>query len=914
MKPNFALNFNHDSISLLHRTARGWLEIGVATLDAPDLDEALSYLRRSALGLSPGGITTKLVIPNPQILYDEIDAPGPDAATRRNQIRKALEGRSPYQVDDLAFDWQGTGPVVKIAVVARETLAEAEAFATRYRFNPVSFVAIPAPGSFGGEPWFGVSTLSASLLPNSETVERDQDPIVIVAREMPRAEPVAAAKPPTSKAKPEAAPPANTAAAAPTTVESASAVKPDVLAIATAKTRATSPTRSRQVAQTAATPKPQPDLPSAPTPAQPIQATSAPILSQKALAAQPTDPAHDHSGVPTIAAFSSRRSPVENTAPPPGALPLMAKLSADTVPPSAMSKTAPKPAPAALSSSALSLAEPQLRKAAAPAPPPRSDKAQGGQITAPGVPGSGMRPVKPTGAQTEVNSLAATMTTAPRPDTTTVGARAALPSRPALPRKKPRFLGLILTGVLLLLLTLVAAWSSYYLAGRPALPETELGQITPAPVTQQSAAVPESADQTVDLPAIEDEMLADQQDPADFAQETPVQDAGLAAGIAIVEPDPAPVIQAESAPPPSAPVPEPAPTPPSAALAQDNTAFGPMSEPQDEIFLATTDVPPATLDALALPRPGARPDTAPMAQLTPPPFGTLYEFDENGLIKPTAKGIITPEGILLVAGRPPLTPPARPVIAVAPAADPAADPASPVGIAPDQPFASDPALAGFRPRTRPANLTPPPSLQVEDDATLIPADAARFASLRPRARASASFALAESARLATQSASLSAPAAATPEPRVEAPNLASPLAIAVSRRPAARPDTFSKAVEAAVAAAIRQPETPRVPQAIQPEAEEEPEVIATAAPRIPTRASVAKNATFVNAINLSKTNLIGVYGTSSNRYALIRQSNGRYKKVKIGDKVDGGIVAAITSNELRYQKSGKIYALALPKS
>ena len=46
MKPNFALNLTHESIVLLHRTARGWLEVGSAALDDPDLGEALTYLTR----------------------------------------------------------------------------------------------------------------------------------------------------------------------------------------------------------------------------------------------------------------------------------------------------------------------------------------------------------------------------------------------------------------------------------------------------------------------------------------------------------------------------------------------------------------------------------------------------------------------------------------------------------------------------------------------------------------------------------------------------------------------------------------------------------------------------------------------------------------------------------------------------
>ncbi|MBD3765770.1 MAG: translation initiation factor 2, partial [Rhodobacterales bacterium] len=197
MKPNFALNLTEASIGLLHRTARGWVEIGSVALDDPDLAEALGYLRRSALGLDPRGLATKLILPNSQILYTQVEAPGPDAAARRAQIRAALDGLTPYAVDELAFDWRGTGATVQVAVVARETLDEAEAFAREHRFNPVSFVAIPGPGQFAAEPWFGQAAAAADLLAPGEKVERDQDPVQIVLREPPRtADPVAAAPDP----------------------------------------------------------------------------------------------------------------------------------------------------------------------------------------------------------------------------------------------------------------------------------------------------------------------------------------------------------------------------------------------------------------------------------------------------------------------------------------------------------------------------------------------------------------------------------------------------------------------------------------------------------------------------------------------------------------------------------------------
>ena len=67
-----------------------------------------------------------------------------------------------------------------------------------------------------------------------------------------------------------------------------------------------------------------------------------------------------------------------------------------------------------------------------------------------------------------------------------------------------------------------------------------------------------------------------------------------------------------------------------------------------------------------------------------------------------------------------------------------------------------------------------------------------------------------------------------------------------------------------------------------------------------------------NSINLRKVNLIGVYGTPSNRRALVRLSSGRYKKVKVGDKIDGGQIVAIGESELRYQKGGRNVTLKIP--
>ena len=64
---------------------------------------------------------------------------------------------------------------------------------------------------------------------------------------------------------------------------------------------------------------------------------------------------------------------------------------------------------------------------------------------------------------------------------------------------------------------------------------------------------------------------------------------------------------------------------------------------------------------------------------------------------------------------------------------------------------------------------------------------------------------------------------------------------------------------------------------------------------------------------MNKVNLVGVYGTPSDRRALVRLPSGRYVKVKVGDRVDGGTVAQITDTEIYYRKGNRTLSLSLPK-
>ncbi|MEJ2030336.1 MAG: hypothetical protein P8X66_10845, partial [Maritimibacter sp.] len=177
MKPNFALDLSHDGINLWHRSASGWSLVGSVALDDPDFTMRLADLRKTAAQLASSGFTTKLIVPNSQVLYTEVDAPGPDDIAREVQIRAALDGVTPYPVGELVFDWRANGRKAKVAVVARETLDEAEAFASDNKLNPVSFVARPGRGELSGEAFFGKTKAATQLLEPGERVEPDPKPV-----------------------------------------------------------------------------------------------------------------------------------------------------------------------------------------------------------------------------------------------------------------------------------------------------------------------------------------------------------------------------------------------------------------------------------------------------------------------------------------------------------------------------------------------------------------------------------------------------------------------------------------------------------------------------------------------------------------------------------------------------------------
>ncbi|MBT8154217.1 hypothetical protein KMP13_09970 [Epibacterium ulvae] len=192
-----------------------------------------------------------------------------------------------------------------------------------------------------------------------------------------------------------------------------------------------------------------------------------------------------------------------------------------------------------------------------------------------------------------------------------------------------------------------------------------------------------------------------------------------------------------------------------------------------------------------------------------------------------------------------------------------------------------PQIARVRPRPRPADL--------QDRA-----ERARFgglnldelAKVRPRARP---------AGLIPAVVEPEAPAVAN---AAEDLPPATALAVGNSVIPRQRPSNFQRLVARAKAT----PQPAAAPVA----------AVATVTPSIPSSANVAREATVANVIDLRDLNLIGISGSASDRRALVRMPSGRIRRVKVGDNIDGGRVTAIDNQRLLYQKRGRNHTLRLP--
>ncbi|MBU2935405.1 hypothetical protein, partial [Pacificibacter marinus] len=434
-------------------------------------------------------------------------------------------------------------------------------------------------------------------------------------------------------------------------------------------------------------------------------------------------------------------------------------------------------------------------------------------------------------------------------------------ARKTTPKPKRISLGIALTLGLLLFMALVAMWASWSTPdtaapitettqsentsqtapdASPSQEETDLTLETEAPIE-----IDTSEDDTVDL-AFEPP-LPSADEPVDLAEVTRQY---VATGIWPLPPETG------------------------ASVFEDTTS---------DLYVASIDPNILSQDAVALPN--AQPhqiDAQPRATTDPAPAGTTYDFDARGLVRATPEGAITPSGVTVFAGTPP----------VAPAARPGDSDAAAVEVANTEGNAARTALTGFSPRLRPEGL-----VERSEQANLGGLTRSQLGAFRPKARPQS----------AQQTAQSDAEAEGDPAPAPSAP------VVTASLMPEPRPQNIAKlaaAARAAEAAAQAAAATAAASTTNNTSATRVTAAIpATPIPQGPTATTVASAATVKNAINLRKVNLMGVYGSSSDRRALVRLPSGRLAKVKIGDSVDGGRVQSISNSSLVYVKGNRSITL-----
>ncbi|MBU1278245.1 MAG: hypothetical protein KJ699_01455, partial [Alphaproteobacteria bacterium] len=782
MKPNFALNLSHDGIVLLHRASAGWHQMGEVALDAPDMAKELAELRRTATAVSTAGLATKLVIPNSQILYRSLPDPGGSDRARETAIRASLEGATPYDLTDLVWDWVVTSGTIQVAIVAKETLEEAEYFATEHRFNPVSFVALPAAESYLGEPFFGRAKAADDLVGAKTRIEPDVDAITILAhREVepapvpepvpapvpapapepaaiadidegqtaeetadvapkqaeqietpaPRQEPEPAFKPEDVTApdrleanlhKPEAQEPKVTPPDTPDTADGFKAATPEapssfqsrrVLGAAPAddpEALSGAPRVSGQPLRVLADVRKSPEVTSAQMPN-----VAAPDPVPAAPAPAPQDHPHIAVHVPVTSGdlplapddSAPKPKPIKprKTGPLPEPPPMPAPLPAQTRPSPASPSDKPSKAAATLgklktlSVRAAQKAKPAVTKVQTELATPAKKSPKGfsttdiltASVAQNGGDDTAMRPLSDRAA-----GLDSVDNTRDEAEAMTVfGAR----RRNREAARKPRRLGLILTGALVALLLLVGL-----IAGL--LPTSETSE-TPAE-TSATESLPD------DEPTVPNTALVEADPASDTAGTAPAYDAvgTVETDVADEEAELTPELLEEATRPAPLGTVDEAPQADLADLTADYAATGiwPLApdagdgavveDSVDDVYVASIDPGIQSQDAGALVDVARHQgDVPPRAAPTPAPFGTRYDYDDAGFIRATPEGTVTPDGTVVYAGRPAIVPGARPGSAVNEAVETALNPAP---VAADDPVRL--ALAEFRPKLRPEAL------------------------------------------------------------------------------------------------------------------------------------------------------------------------------------------------------------------
>ena len=952
MKPNFALGLTDEGITLWHTSREGWLRVGAVAMDSPELDADMRAMAHMAMAIAPDGVQTKLVIPDDQILFDTVSVEGKSDADVEKSIRRQLEGRTPYPIEELEFDWIISEGKARVAVVARETVLEAEEFANTYGLNPVAAVAAPPEAKFSQEPFFCATRAGrkANLAISRGNFQRDR---VIEAglATLPDPEPTPTAPPlakdpegrlaktvddtaevapkVTADVEKQTKPLQPAADAKPSTPDQNKPVKVTETASgksdsvgAMAASRGASGTKAERASDAAAQQRKSALLAklsaaklgrdgSGGVVADAKKGLSE-LLAGRKSSSDPSKPSVAEKPVEPVGAFRSRRAQPQaegESGSEHALLGVLGKLNAQMqrgrttvkagvgglqqrISGSLRKKvTLPKAAPKGLVAAPTgeSVATAKLK----------TDKAK-----APFSASSTPTRKDPLTTLRERGVSATSQSEAER--LTVFGAR----NQDIPPGRGTGRGALIVLGGVALLLVAVAFWAVYFYSIRPAPDQIALNppiisEDVPE-VSSDDGFLAEQGDVATELADIEAALGVE-----DAAQQLPVDESTLAAQMGpATDPDAQAAPRAEFEaldgriaglrsmallPPEEA---SPFPPAPAAPSPFGSTPLPPLrSELEPQVSSPEPAEPLPSEQVVTTPQ-SSLPAGEELLDITVSPGAPLATPPQRpeALVSEDILAALQAERDLLAA---PVPEPATPDEVQTLSTDPLDETDIEINVTQGQPSAMPP--------VRPEGIAPePPAAPLEsDDASPqeepLEDDQARLA-IPPPPGGLALSAL----RPATRPADITAlPSALQAEDQFPE---ASDLAVVASLRPDARPSQFAAIVERSLRQTEPQPAAPSAPA---PSAPVQTASAAVAAPSIPTSASVAREATQTRAINLRQVNLIGVMGTQSSRRALVRLSNGRVVTVRVGEQLDGGQVTAIGDSELRYNRRGRDVVLRL---
>ena len=1025
MTVDFALFVSPEGIALAHRQSEGhWALIGEVPFDTETLSRDMAVLKETAVARGGAAQPVLLVLPDDQILYTSLTAPTEDSALVEARIVAGLDGLTPYAVADLVYDWRAVErDRVKVAVIARDTLDEAESFITAHGFESAGFSAMPPAERFPGMPIFGTArpdlpdlasgmafgpdhwvapvadavpadpgeqpekTQDAADETNGETTpsaEVGHDPAKEAATTDPRpvdadaaelgaatqddlfavthptpADAVEAAPPdappqPVPMPEPEPkqdAEPEPDAAQAPTDPIDEADTNAAQAEIAKAETEApdgpalsafatiidatldrpivpvsdTDTDTDADTQTTAPPPKPDPELTppkiaadSGPTPKASRGKVSRPISDTRSLTAAkangqpsgtepstpPLEPARDAdltqagdvTGADPSLGFAARRGRVAKPDADAG------KLVSDRSSRLGFGRATTDARPLHPDAAPTRTAEPIMAAAPAAAPRPISklaaqlarvrDASKARQKPSDPAPADATAPKSaqaPKAASTdrdtsndaETGTGAAAKSQAAQSGAD-VAIKAGLLARKTNTASGPSLrMGMILTIVLVLLLALIAIWSILFLPNSPVARIFGVDSTPAIEAQAEPALAPQTPGTAAPDTRVADAPLPTTEEPISTPEPAVAPNAAPPTAVAAL-----PDIDADFDLPPLPALAEdvlPSLEETEQLYAQEGIWLRPPEPPyfspfalSDDIVIAAIDPEVLAFDAVALADPRINPTELLRAVPPPPAFGARIERDARGLVVATPEGVLTPEGAFVVLGRPatPAIPRPREMEIEQAALEPPAF------------NLQEAVLSGIRPAARPSDLDETRERQILGGLSV-----QELASMRPTERPVSIQDGAAQASLFPQADDAGATNAAAP-----AILNATARAIAASRVPVLRPSNIA----AIVAEAQSTPAPTQIATAIAPP------------PSIPSNADVSRAATSRNVIRLRDINLIGVTGTPSNRSALVRLPSGRFVRVNVGDRLDGGRVAAIGENSLQYVINGRNVTLDIP--